>query len=304
VVVGICIGFIAVVWLGMSHYFEKGQYYAAYFDESVQGLGKDSAVKYRGVAIGRVDSIGVAPDGVLIQTMLKIESDLKPDTGMIAQLKSVGITGIMFIELDMLKDADRDLIPKITFPSKHKIIPTKPSDIKKIIDSATEILNHLKELDLEGISERINTSFDELNKAIRDAQLKEIADEVKAGLDIWDNAFTTVNKAAGSFNTLMVNADQTLNRVDKIVKKNEAPLAGMISRLNTSLENIDSLLGNAELMIKNLDGDRTNLVNQLTYTLENIEKATEALNSSLDAISDQPSRIIFGDPPPPRKIEP
>lgn len=95
---GIGIGLLVIVWLGMSRFFEKGQHYAAYFNESVQGLQIDSPVKFRGVSIGRVDSIGVAPDSKLIQVILKIESGQTMDSRIVAQLKSVGITGSKFVE--------------------------------------------------------------------------------------------------------------------------------------------------------------------------------------------------------------
>ena len=54
---------VFILWLGMVQYFQEGRKYVAFFDESVQGLQKDSAVKYRGVDIGRVEDIRVAPDG-------------------------------------------------------------------------------------------------------------------------------------------------------------------------------------------------------------------------------------------------
>jgi len=57
---GIGFALIAVIWLGMSRFLEKGQYYATYFNESVQGLDIESPVKYRGVSIGRVQRVGVA----------------------------------------------------------------------------------------------------------------------------------------------------------------------------------------------------------------------------------------------------
>jgi len=53
--------------------FTKGFLYATYFDESVQGLQVDSAIKYRGVEIGKVQSIGVAPDYRLIEVIMKID---------------------------------------------------------------------------------------------------------------------------------------------------------------------------------------------------------------------------------------
>ena len=55
VTLGIVIIVVAIIWVGATKYFEKGDRYVAYFDESVQGLQKDSIVKYRGVDVGRVD---------------------------------------------------------------------------------------------------------------------------------------------------------------------------------------------------------------------------------------------------------
>ena len=66
---GIGMVFLAVIWLGMSRYFKNGRYYATYFNESVQGFNVDSPVKYRGVSIGRVERIVVAPDANLIQVI-------------------------------------------------------------------------------------------------------------------------------------------------------------------------------------------------------------------------------------------
>jgi phospholipid/cholesterol/gamma-HCH transport system substrate-binding protein len=99
---GLACAVLAVIWLGMSRFLEKGQFYVTYFDESIQGLVVDSPVKYRGVFIGRVESISVAPDSELIKVILKIESGQTLDSNIVAQLKSVGITGSMFVELDRL----------------------------------------------------------------------------------------------------------------------------------------------------------------------------------------------------------
>ena len=71
VATGIGFALLAIIWLGMSRIFEKGQYFVTYFNESVQGLDMESPVKYRGVAIGRVQTIGVAPDSKLIEIVLK-----------------------------------------------------------------------------------------------------------------------------------------------------------------------------------------------------------------------------------------
>ena len=56
---GISVALVALIWLGVTRFFEKGHFYVTYFNESVQGLEKDGPVKYRGVTIGRVESISV-----------------------------------------------------------------------------------------------------------------------------------------------------------------------------------------------------------------------------------------------------
>ena len=108
---GMAISVVGFVWLGMSRYFEKGNYYATYFDESVQGLEVDAPVKYRGVSIGRVASVRVAPDAKLIQVVMKIESGQTLGRGIVAQLKVVGITGTMFLELDQKHKDEPDFTP-------------------------------------------------------------------------------------------------------------------------------------------------------------------------------------------------
>ena len=127
-IIGMAVAIVAIIWLGMSNYLEKGRFYVAYFDESVQGLDKDSPVKYRGVHIGRVFHIGVAPDDRLIEVVLKIESDIQPQhehKNIVAQLKSVGITGLMFIELEHRKPGETDLSPSISFKPPYPVVPTR-----------------------------------------------------------------------------------------------------------------------------------------------------------------------------------
>ena len=146
---GIGIAVLAFIWLGMSRFFEKGKFYATYFNESVQGLDVDSAVKYRGVAIGRVMSIDVAPDERLIQVILKIETGQKLTKDIVAQLKSVGITGSMFVELDRKKEGELDQSPKLDFPSEYPIISSKPSTISELMHGIDDVLNQIRQLSIK-----------------------------------------------------------------------------------------------------------------------------------------------------------
>ena len=153
VTIGVLIGVAAVIWLGASNYFQKGSLYVTYFDESVQGLQVDSIVKYRGVDVGRVQQIGIAPDRRLVQVVMKIDAANFSVKGVAARLTLAGITGIVYVELDQTKPNETNMMPK-DFRPPHPVIPSAPSDIKQIEATINDVLNNLKQIDFKGISSR------------------------------------------------------------------------------------------------------------------------------------------------------
>ena len=158
VITGVMMCVVIIIWVGAADLFMKGSTYVTYFDESVQGLQADSAVKYRGVEIGKVASIKVAPDYRLIEVAMKIDlsSDLQYNTT--AQLRTAGITGIVFVELDRLKKSDRDNAPIITFKTDHPVIPSRPSEISRFLSDTNAIMQNIKEIDFKGISNQLKNT--------------------------------------------------------------------------------------------------------------------------------------------------
>jgi len=296
VIIGLSVSFISILWLGMSHYFEKGQHYVAFFDESVQGLDKDSPVKYRGVSIGRVKSISVAPDSTMIQVILKMETEFRPADELIAQLKSVGITGIMFVELDRKKKSDQDisLQPELSF--EYPVIATKPSEIKQLIGGISDVLKQINALDIPGIAGGIKSTLDEIKLAVANLRMKELSSSIEKSLDTWDRALISVDKAATSFNTLSENTD-------KMISVNKKELSNAIAGLNQSMKKASQLVGEGAELIKNTDSNINKLMLRLVLSLQHIEKASENLSKSLEVIADQPSQLLFGEPLPSRKVE-
>ncbi|MFC1811848.1 MlaD family protein [Thermodesulfobacteriota bacterium] len=311
VIIGFSIAAVAVLWLGFYTQIAKGQFYTAYFDESVQGLNKDSPVKYRGVSVGRVDSVGVAPDSTLVQAILKIETGLKLDENIVAQIKSVGITGIMFVELDRKIKGEPNLSPAIGFPSKYPVVATKPSEIQQLFSHLNEALNQIKTLNFKDVSDKMQLALDNINQTIDDAQIKQISSEVRSTLMKIEKAMDSAKRIGSSFNTFAKNADDTvLNmnntvlRIDRIVAENEAVFKKAIDDLGTSVENANLFLEKGTKLVTDSNDRFSTLQRHLLISLKSIEQASENLNRLVDLISDRPSRLIFGEPPPERKVEP
>ncbi len=303
---------IAVIWLGMSNYLEKGRYYVAYFDESVQGLDKDSPVKYRGVTIGSVNSIGVAPDANLIQVVLKIESDLQLDDSIVAQLKSVGITGIMFVELEKKLEGVATPVQQIEFPTPYPVISTKPSDIRRIFDTISEVFETFNKIDLQGISDRMQSTLATIEQTIDDARINVLVSDLRTTLSgiqtitaekNWENAFTALGQAAEAFEAFShagiraaEGVESTIGHMDNSVQESEKALKTLMISVNDLVGHIDSLVADGNRFLEDTHKDTARLLPQLRHTLRQYEQAGKNLNRFLDRIAEQPSQLILGRP--------
>ncbi len=309
---GMLISVVTLVWLGMSHFLEKGNYYATYFDESVQGLEVDAPVKYRGVSIGRVASIRVAPDAKLIQVVMRVESGQTLSRGIVAQLKVVGITGTMFLELDQKRKDEPDLTPSLTFPSEHPIVESRPSDISKLMQGLDDILNQMRSLDIAGISDKVKLTLDNMNQLMTDTEIKKISAQIQGSLEGLDhvlggeqfgNIMSSVEEAARSLNALLDEADETLAGVKGIITVNRANIDKTFEDLRRAMETANAFLEKGTSLVGTTDQTVTYLRQNLLVTSQNLEKASDNLNRIIEILADQPSQLLFGEPPPPRKVD-
>ena len=316
---GVIIAVLAIIWLGVSRIFEKGRYYATYFDESVQGLAIDSPVKYRGVPIGRVTRITVAPDSKLIEVVLKVESGQEIGRDVVAQLSLVGITGSMFIELDRRKKGEPDRSPKLTFPSNYPVIASKPGEISQLLQGVDEVLQHLKTMDLVGISDRVKQTLDSINMMIADANLKKISSEVERSLENintildknrWEGILSSVETAGQSLNQVMANAlsnldrlEATLTKVDGIISDNEPDIRLAVQNLRSALDQANRFFNSGTLLVENTGESVYQLQENLQAVANNISRASQNLNQLIESLQENPSRLLFGKEPVPRVLE-
>jgi phospholipid/cholesterol/gamma-HCH transport system substrate-binding protein len=291
VTVGVILGVVAIIWVGASKYFEKGDRYVTYFNESVQGLQQDSAVKYRGVDVGRVEAIRVAPDNRLIEVVMKIRLREEVEKNNVAYLRVVGITGIVFIELDRRDPEEPDLSPRIDFASEYPIIPSRPSQLRQIFSGIDEIVEKIKQVDLEGLS-------------------KSITHSAKAAEDLLAGPRT--QKVLANMESITVNLDQTMARVEKITA--EGNLEGIVGETRAALVEARSLIAATRDELKALrlaeTAEKTNRVvdtlsrtsrttaRDLQIMSDNMKRSSETLERLVERLESNPSDLLFSKPPP------
>lgn len=301
VIIGVSIGLIAIVWLGAYKYFEKGGTYATYFDESVQGLQTDSTVKYRGVEVGRVEKIRVAPDNALIEAVMKINLRGELQRDYVAQLKAAGITGIVFIELDRKGPGEQDLSPKLSFASEYPIIASKPSEIKQILSGVQGVLENLKKIDAKGISEGIvsavanlNSVITKVDNALAEKRLDEIIVEAKNTLVNVQNLAANIEGEIHALNLAKTGAhlESATAKIEKIVNSGE---------IEAALKEAKETIGKLNQWVDRLDKRSLTITNDIKVFSENLRRASESLDMLIERVYASPSDLLFGQPPPPRR---
>ena len=318
--VGLVIGVVAVIWLGYSRVLGKGRNYVAYFDQSVQGLQVDSPVKYRGVSIGRVTGIEVAPDAKLIQVRFSVESGPElEDANVVAQLQSVGITGIMYVELDRPPHGTPRQILKLEFTPPETVIPTRPSNLAQIIDDIEKIIEKVQRLDLEDLAGGIAANLDALKQAMGSFPLNEIGDKTVsvlakadrlAGSDKWEGALEEVRQTGMSAQNLSKKAvdtlarlDRVIQRVEQLVAKNEPQVGRTLVALVKALESSSDFLRQGSAALETAGQSFVRMDHRLAKTLNDLDSAIRQLNIVIRSLSEQPSRLIFGVTPSSRELE-
>jgi len=303
ITLGVSIGVATIIWVGASKVLQKGTLYVTYFDESVQGLSPDSLVKYRGVDIGRIDEIRVAPDLRLIEVVMKV--DLKPSEAKdtVAQLKSAGLTGIVFVDLDRVPEGERVDSPRISFTPPYPIIPSQASAQKLIMSGVEMAITKVREIDLRGIANELK-------------RVERSISEFFSG--------STTHHILENLESTTAHLNNTLNRVDRIVaeghvegflddtkdmfqetKDTIAEARGLITDAREELKafKLAETGRRTERMVESLDRRSREITMDLKLAGENIRQASENLEALIQRLEANPSDLLFGTPPPPRRPE-
>jgi len=289
VIVGVLIGAAAIIWLGATKYFQKGSMYATYFDESVQGLQVDSIVKYRGVDIGTVRLIDIAPDRRLVEVLMKIDVDNFSVNGVAAKLSLAGITGIVYVELDRTTPGEKTLSPK-DFQSPYPVIPSAPSDIKQIEASVNDVLKSLKEIDLKGISDQVLKTTKTIDEFVSGERMNHILTNLgKASVNLASlTQKIDATMSNGSVDEVIQGARDAVKDARALIAQTRAEIEGM--KLRQTAAKVGDLV------------EMTSRKTEVTLTdagiaVESLRRASDSLEALIDRLSVDPSALIFSKPP-------
>ena len=273
VITGSVIGVSAVIWLGASKYFERGETYLTYVDESVQGLSSDSSVKLRGVHIGRVDKINVRADSAMVEIVMKLNLKEPLHKDVCAELKSLGLTGIMFIDLDLKEPGEKLDLPPAGYHPNFPVIPSRPSKMKQLTARIDTILNKLDDIKTDRIIGNLESATAHLDQML---------------------GRTDRLLADGKIGQILGNAKDALGEA-----------RSTLSDLRTEIKDLRlrETVGQANRLIEGVGKDTRQIATDLKATGENMRRVSGNLDLLVERIQDNPSELLFGSPPQHRNIK-
>ena len=254
----------------------------------------DSAIKYRGVDIGKVQSIDVAPDYRLIEVIMKIEleGDLQNQT--IASLKTAGITGIVFVELDRLSAGELANSPKLTFQPNYPVIPSRRSEISRFLADTSYIMQNIKDIDFKGISDQLKNTTHAIENFLEGKRINNIMASLESTAANLDETIAKINKtvAEGKVDRVVNETLGILSEARQLIGQARSEINGL--NLREKAERTDAIL-------KDIDKKTKTITSNLQDTSENLRATSENLQKLSDSLNRDPSDLIFRKPAPPRK---
>jgi ABC-type transporter Mla subunit MlaD len=265
--------------------------YQTFFDESVDGLNVGAPVMYRGVRIGNVDRIGVAPDNRLVAVTLGVlppsASRLqlaKPAPGLRAQLATQGITGVKVVDLDFF-DPEKKPPPALPFPPPDHYIPSTTSTFKSLQDALENLGDHLPQ-----IADATAATMQKLEVLANDFHDAQVA--AKMGETVGD-----IDHAVNELRAFVRKVDRA-NVPDKVSVALDG-LTRTIAQAHDTLERIGGdggLVATATDSVGEIGRNASGSVAELRETLRDLREAARAIRDLARDLERDPEMLLRGRP--------
>ena len=246
---------VGFLWLASGQGNKDNAYYDILFSEDVTGLQVGGVVRYRGVEVGRVDSVQLDLQQIdKVRVTIKILATTRLYEDATASLESQGITGIPYVLLQG-GSADKKLLRVVSVKPYPQINP-KPGKLQEVLQVLTDV--SLVVDDLRVISKQfrevVPTIINQENAALLSnmvadlqtsvANLKEISKGLREATegDYISNAIQSLQKTLQSFEQTSVNVNNLLTNITEPVQTFLSPTLRQINSLVTEAKDFMVLM--------------------------------------------------------------
>jgi phospholipid/cholesterol/gamma-HCH transport system substrate-binding protein len=288
VIVGILVLILALGYFGEGQrYLQTYTTYVTFFDESVDGLGVNSPVKYEGLDIGHIQKLEVAENPRYIQVTLQVTKPQLITPDVYAQIASTGLTGGNFINVLPSHPGQSGSVLRPDLPVEYPVIASRPSELTSLMASAQSVARQLQQADLQRTVEEVDRTVRLAGDLLQSARLQDILARLDQASRNLDQTMASLNRAAGS------------GDLERILRETRSLLADLQTQAQAA--DIPETAAAARAVLEDLDRQSALLGTQAYDTLENLRQASDSLNKLLERLYVRPSDLLYSRPPPARR---
>ncbi len=300
VVVGAVLALAAALYVGTASLRRDHVSYTTYFDEAVHGLNVGGVIEVRGVVVGQVSGIAIAPDRRHVEVTCALYESALPSLGLAkrtdgepvevppelrVQLASQGITGIKVLQLDFFDVASHPP-PELGFSPPARYIPSTASTLKTLEDSVTGAMARFPDvaeavLAVTSHAERMLRGFDDLR----------LPQQVVATLREVETTLAAMRAAVGQAQVgkLSAQAQHALAGFDALAARGIAVMGkldgerGMLASVQRTTDAVGDLAVEGRPIAAALEA-----------TLRDMQEATASFQRLTDALERDPDMLLKG----------
>ena len=273
---------LAVLAIWLTRDSVQRNLYEMSTSETVSGLQPQATVRFRGVAVGKVEKIGFdqkVKGNVLIRVSIDQAAPITRST--FASVASQGVTGLGFIQLDDNGESSERLTPNDDDPPR---IALKPGGLDKLLAQSEVIFNQA-----ELATTRINQLLSPQNEAAINTAVTQLAE------------------AAGSINRVARALEPAVATLPALSKDAQAALRSVRAatdevsltarRLNEKGGPLDRLKDGGAALAAGVETFSAATLPKLGEVADETARTMRQLRRTVNAVDDNPQSLIFGNGP-------
>lgn len=263
-----------VIWIAGAHDTRDTKRYTVHFTDPINGLKVGGVVQYKGVEVGKVTDIRLAPErNDLIRVNIEVAEETPVYARTQATLAMMGVTGIVF--MDMKTDVeDAEPVAHID-GEEYPVIQGNGTNLAKILADVPEISKQIL-----AITKKLNGLLDQPNMESLNAILMNVESLTKdmnglLSTDNVSNAGATLanfSAASADMKNMVARFEKTANEIDRAVQA------------------ITNVVTNNEANINKFTQDG---LDQIMRMSQETRKMAESIRRTADQLKQDPSQIIY-----------
>ncbi|WP_170431772.1 MlaD family protein [Ruegeria arenilitoris] len=314
---GILGAFGFFLWLAKFEVSRQYAYYDVLFD-NVSGLSAAGGVSFNGLPVGQVISLQLDDDDPSkVRVKLEVDADIPVTEDTIAQLQSLGVTGVSYVELTGGSASGTRLPQNSVIKSKRSAIQSLFEGAPKVLDEAVTLLENLNAVvddknrkSVSDILENVASASGRLDKTLSDFeslssdlggaakkladftnQLDPLIEKAETTLTAGTDTLESIKTASASATATLDSAKTAIENTDRVIQQDIRPL---IERATTLAENLNGLSGEADIALATISETFLNANKTLGSITGAMETAKGTLTSAEHAF-DSANKVINED---------